>query len=214
MRRFRIEVANTEKGDQPSAISKQVDRIMGELQELRQTGGRSAPLDNAIAVWSSVEDIQRRVETTKTEIAALYSKGMADPQKSRAADELHAVVTGTESATDAILAAAETIDTVAQELADTLSGPEKTSLETINEQVLQIYEACNFQDITGQRITKVVSSLRFIEERISTMVDLWNAMELAKPEEKDESDRALLNGPSLDTDRGVVNQDDVDALFR
>ncbi len=56
--------------------------------------------------------------------------------------------------------------------------------------------------------------MTLIEERISAMVDIWKAQELTAPVKGEKSDRDLLNGPALEGDYGVVNQDDVDALFR
>ena len=89
--------------------------------------------------------------------------------------------------------------------------------EDIAEQVVNIFEACNFQDITGQRITKVVQALQFIDERVAKMMDIWGgANDLAafapEPEEA-EGDEALLNGPALEEHHGHASQDDIDALF-
>ena len=87
----------------------------------------------------------------------------------------------------------------------------------IQERVLQIYEACNFQDLTGQRITKVVNVLRFIEDRVNRMMEIWGGMEAFASIESDESlrrvgDAALLNGPAL-PNADQATQDDIDALF-
>ena len=73
---------------------------------------------------------------------------------------------------------------------------------------------CSFQDITGQRITKVVSSLKTIEDKVGGLLSI-----LAKKlpgidyvqEEEPEGDDALLNGPQL-PDQGVT-QEDIDALL-
>ena len=77
---------------------------------------------------------------------------------------------------------------------------------------------CNFQDLTGQRITKVVSTLRFVEDRIMQMMDIWGGIETFKDIEVEqrelkEGDAALLNGPALESDIDVATQDDIDALF-
>ncbi|MEH0071532.1 protein phosphatase CheZ [Pannonibacter sp. Pt2-lr] len=90
--------------------------------------------------------------------------------------------------------------------------------QDIQEKVIQIFEACNFQDLTGQRITKVINTLRFIEERIIDMMNIWGGIESfndleVKMRAQAEGDAALLNGPSLKTDSNVASQDDIDALF-
>ena len=72
--------------------------------------------------------------------------------------------------------------------------------------------ACSFQDITGQRTTKVVNTLRYIEQRVNSMIAIWDLTETtkAKIEPLDKRpDAHLLNGPSSNG----VSQDDVDAMF-
>ncbi|UOM35574.1 protein phosphatase CheZ [Acuticoccus sp. I52.16.1] len=216
-RPFRVEIAEARRLAESSPMTHQVETILKELHTARGQGSGGASeqkVDNAIALWSGVDDIQKRIDVTKTEIGALYARSEGDQSNARAADELRAVVEGTEMATDTILAAAETIDTLVAEMAGDLEGANAERAQSISNSVIQIFEACNFQDITGQRISKVVASLSFIEERIASMVDVWKAQELTAPvEKKEKTDKDLLNGPALDGDYGVVNQDDVDALF-
>ncbi|GAB5377045.1 MAG: hypothetical protein AcusKO_35070 [Acuticoccus sp.] len=242
VRRFRVELFESRRAastgapalpPSPPPMSHHVDQILGELNDLRKqvNSGDETPADNqslesAIAVWSGVDDIQRRLEITKAEISALESKGIGNEEKtSRTTDELRAVITGTEEATDTILAAAEAIDEIAQRMASGGDEEAKKDGQVICDSVIQIFEACNFQDISGQRITKVVESLRFIEERIASMIDVWQTINKMNAERAGAAppppvpaaevppDKKLLNGPSLKTDPGVVSQDDVDAMF-
>ncbi len=215
-RPFRVEIAEARRLAESSPMTHQVETILKELHTARgKSGGEGEQkVDNAIALWSGVDDIQKRIDVTKTEIGALYERSEGDRSNARAADELRAVVEGTEMATDTILAAAETIDTTVAEMMGTVDDANKQRAQSISDSVIQIFEACNFQDITGQRISKVVESLQFIEERIASMVDVWKAQELSAPvKPKEKTDKDLLNGPALEGDYGVVNQDDVDALF-
>ncbi len=82
-------------------------------------------------------------------------------------------------------------------------------------EVTKIIEACSFQDITGQRITKVVNTIRFIEERILAMIEIWGAAAFAdlpiSQESNAEGDAGLMNGPQL-ANKGI-SQDDINALF-
>ncbi len=234
MRRFRAEIFEGPRSHgskpPPPPVSSHVDHILAELTALRSQNAESKTnvvnqsIESAIAVWSGVEDIQTRLEVTKSEISALQAKGViTDAATSRTTDELRAVVTGTEEATDTILAAAEAIDEVAQRLSSNADATIQKDGETISETVIQIFEACNFQDISGQRISKVVESLQFIEERIASMVDVWETIKLTREkgnnpaipvnEPKAHDPEGLLNGPSFKDDVGVVNQDDVDAMF-
>jgi chemotaxis protein CheZ len=137
----------------------------------------------------------------------------------RVTGELDAVVQGTLDATDQILTAAEHIDREAHLLEASCKKPqERQAAADIKEQVVRIFEACNFQDLTGQRITKVVATLQFIEDRIVRMMEIWGGIETFQKFDVETlaervGDDALLNGPKLATDAGHASQDDIDALF-
>jgi Chemotaxis protein len=165
-----------------------------------------------------LDEIQAAIMKTKQEIATLHISNFEGREVSRVTDELDAVVLGTENATESILAAAESIDDTANTLAARLKGEDHALAADIQERVVAIFEACNFQDLTGQRITKVVAALRFIEDRVHRMIEIWGGLEGfvgVDPHELElrEGDAALLNGPALHDDDGVASQDDIDALF-
>ena len=73
-----------------------------------------------------------------------------------------------------------------------------------------IYEASAFQDITGQRITKIVRALQSLEEKLASLTSAFGPLEEAQPA-KPEGDAALLNGPQLE--KSAASQTDIDALF-
>jgi chemotaxis protein CheZ len=133
--------------------------------------------------------------------------------------ELGAVVGGTEQATQQILEAAEAIDQAASAMAKVTSPDQHKILsEDIQERVVSIFEACNFQDLTGQRISKVMTTMKFIESHITVMMDIWGGVDAIKAhapaiEDTRDADAKLLNGPKLDGDVGHASQDDIDALF-
>jgi chemotaxis protein CheZ len=115
------------------------------------------------------------------------------------------VVKHTAEATNRIMGAAETI------MCADPTDPAYADL--VNEKVLEIFEACSFQDITGQRIRKVVDTLEHIEERIMRFTEVMGVEDAAAEEtEKDRRKKEqLLNGPALDGPE--VKQDAIDALF-
>ncbi len=168
---------------------------------------------------TELDIIQAAIKDTKQEIATLHVTGFQGQEMRRVTDELDAIMGGTESATERILNAAEEIDQSATTLAARLKNEQEKNLASdILDGVVQIFEACNFQDLTGQRITKVVATLKFIEDHIVKMMDIWGGIEalrdftpIAMAER--EGDSKLLNGPRLDTDAGHASQDDIDALF-
>ena len=168
---------------------------------------------------SELDLIHAAINRTKQEIATLHVTGFQGPEMARVTDELDAVVAGTEQATEQILKAAEDIDQCANNLAASMKTDyEKGVANDIQEKVIGIFEACNFQDLTGQRITKVVSTLKFIETHIVRMMEIWGGIDAFRdfaPEARAEreGDKKLLNGPKLESDAGHASQDDIDALF-
>ena len=88
----------------------------------------------------------------------------------------------------------------------------------IQERVISIFEACNFQDLTGQRISKVMTTMKFIENHINAMMEIWGGVDAIKAHatpivDTRDGDAKLLNGPKLDGDVGHASQGDIDALF-
>lgn len=77
-----------------------------------------------------------------------------------------------------------------------------------------IYEACNFQDLTGQRISKVVKALRHIESHIDRMILVFGEQlashTVGMSDQDATSESALMNGPQLPDKAN--KQDDIDAI--
>jgi chemotaxis protein CheZ len=163
--------------------------------------------------------IHNAINQTKREIAVLHTKSFNGEEMAKVNGELGAVVGGTEEATQQILEAAEAIDQAASAMTK-VNSPDQLKLisEEIQERVVSVFEACNFQDLTGQRINKVMMTMKFIENHIVTMMDIWGGVDAIKAHapsiiDHREGDAKLLNGPKLDHDPGHASQDDIDALF-
>jgi chemotaxis protein CheZ len=132
--------------------------------------------------------------------------------------QLDAIVKATEDATNSILEASESISGDAMALQDA-GDPTKIAeiADRISQNAMTIMEACSFQDLTGQRVSKIVSSVKFVEERVDKMVELWGRHEIEalseqlKPCEDEDPDKQLLNGPQLPGQ--AISQDEIDALF-
>lgn len=228
-RPFRIETATGNgSGDADgmntlTTFDSQINSILTQLGEVREEIRKFQERDPALArerdrsvLWSGIETIQDAIRNTRHEIATIHTEGSRGERLINATSELEAVVNDTESATETILSAAETIDNLSQKLVDRLSEGDLELASNIQNEVVRLFEACNFQDITGQRIRKVVKLLVFIEERVTRMTEIWGGSELverAKQMEQREGDTALLNGPALSHDTNVVSQDDIDSLF-
>jgi chemotaxis protein CheZ len=163
--------------------------------------------------------IHQAISKTKQEIALLHGRSFDGNEMAKVTGELGAVVGGTEEATQQILAAAEAIDEAASSIVKTNSPDMQARFsQDIQERVITIYESCNFQDLTGQRISKVMTTMRFIENHINIMMDIWGGVDAIKkhaPVVIDDrvGDARLLNGPKGPNDEGHASQNDIDALF-
>jgi chemotaxis protein CheZ len=158
------------------------------------------------ALLAEVESLGGMIEAAKAEIAALRVDDITDSHIPSATDELDAIVAHTAAATDAILESCETLD----KLTGMLAGEAATRLQ---DATTRIYEACSFQDITGQRITKVVGTLKTIEAKVAQIVGTFGSRrtEPAHAEPSAPAEGALLNGPQLPT--SAMDQSDIDRLL-
>jgi len=166
--------------------------------------GEAAPSDRALL--AEVEALGRVIANAKAEIAALQMDDITAAHIPFATDELDAIVAHTAAATEAILESCETLDTVAGGLA----GPDAARLQ---DATTRIYEACSFQDITGQRITKVVATLKAIEGKVAQIVTAFGS----RPADPTSAaallgeETGLLNGPQLPA--AAMGQSEIDRLL-
>jgi chemotaxis protein CheZ len=194
-----------------------VAREIAETQALLDT--YRAQIEQCEKLKVELDLIHDAISRTKREIAVLHGKSFDGQEMAKVNGELGAVVGGTEQATQQILEATEAIDQAATALSKNISPDQQKMLsEEIQERVVSIFEACNFQDLTGQRISKVMSTMKFIEQHINAMMDIWGGVDAIKAHappiiDTREGDAKLLNGPKLDGDIGHASQDDIDALF-
>lgn len=118
--------------------------------------------------------------------------------------ELEAVLKGSEEATQKILAAAEDIDQVANNLSAALKNDSERGLaQDMRDRVVEVFEACNFQDLNSQRVAKIMATLNRIEDEVARALAELDAANAAPP----------MHGPRLDGDGGHVSQGEIDAMF-
>jgi chemotaxis protein CheZ len=198
----------------PAEIAAIVESVMARL-----TGDLTT---TDLKLYTELEALARFIQNARTEIAAVRPEQITGTDIPLATDELDAVVGATEEATGTILDACEALEKVSGSV-----PPE--AAEAITGAVTRIYEACNFQDITGQRITKVVKTLKHIEDRVSAMLGAFgdeiakqqhgerSAAEVAPaapepvPAAAPKADADLLNGPQLPDD--AKKQAEIDAIL-
>jgi len=133
------------------------------------------------------------------------------------ADRLDAIVESTAQATDTILAAMEAVDGCVDRLR---SHPEPAEIDSICDAIIEksmaAMEACSFQDLTGQRITKVVGTMKFVEERVNAMAELCGRDEVKALTDEWDLPTQLDDGVPLEGPQRVgegISQDDIDDLF-
>lgn len=133
-------------------------------------------------------------------------------------ETLDDIVKNTENASNTILESMEAIDEMVGGLRAKGDAETQEVCDRINDRVGEVFQACSFQDLTGQRITRLVKSLAFIEERVNSMIRVWGRDEISKviDEVKQEqheksADELLLHGPQSESK--AIQQADVDKLF-
>lgn len=152
------------------------------------------------------------IQRTRDELASLRMKDGSPSSSNRinlATEELDEIVRSTERATSDILNAAEAVLKLAEEV--TPVAADKAS--ALSAQATEILTACSFQDLTGQRITKVVNTLRYLEQRVNAMIEIWGvetAKSMDEPLDK-RPDAHLLNGPARPGHE--KNQNEIDAIL-
>ena len=171
--------------------------------------------DEVKLLRNEIRAMSLAIQHTKSEIAALRPPNSADDRLIVVTQELDAIVTATEGATNTILEAAEKVDGLAEQIEGMGAEAAVNQLAgDIRDTVISMFEACNFQDITGQRISKVVKTLQFIEERVNKMIEIWGAEgfdDIKHSTDESDEESKLLNGPQL-ANQGV-SQADIDKLF-
>ena len=192
--------------------------VIDELKALRVLAERrDGAADDAVhSLKRELALIHDTITRNKRELGTLIDDG-TERRMARAADELRASVDGMDHATQKILTAVELIDDGARSLASSLKNEFQRGLaQDIQDQVVQIYEACNFQDLAGQRIGNVIGIMTMVEDQVAAMLDRCNTVTGASQSPANAtyvSGGALLNGPKLDGDAGHASQRDIDKMF-
>lgn len=159
-------------------------------------------------IYLELKALHDLIEVTRKEISASRASDISGTHIPDATDELDAVVEATEVATGTIMDSCEALTAYADQL-------DSSHKDYVLSQVTKILEACSFQDITGQRITKVVRSIKQIDEKISALMNVLEDKIPGLPNspfvDTREGDAKLLNGPQM-VDKAIT-QSDIDKLL-
>ncbi len=222
MRRSGAKVVDGQLDVSPVDLLAAIQDVKADVADLhkKMTAAEQTGTDGSkegMEVRIEIAQMVRIITQAKQEIASIKHPMSDDDRMLSAANELDAIVLATEASTNDVLSAAETIETLVRTISGRFPEDEDVAATTelVAEQIINIFQACSFQDITGQRTTKVIKTIKFIEERILSMIDIWGIdafAELPVPETDTPSgDKALMNGPQL-AGQGI-SQADINALF-
>lgn len=160
-------------------------------------------------IYAELKDLHNVIEATRADISATRMNDISGKYIPTATDELDAVVAATEVATGTIMDSCDAITAYSENL-------DSAHKEFMVGEVTKILEACSFQDITGQRITKVVRSLKTIDEKVTALLEALGERVpgktgLSEDDDQRTGDARLLNGPQM-ADK-AISQDDIDKLL-
>lgn len=165
-----------------------------------------------------IGNLSQYITRFRLEIARINS-GDPNTRFQNMTDQLDAIMEHTDSATHSILHSLEGITELADKL-QALAKDKKTAgiCDQLIDRSTKAMEACTFQDITGQRVSKIVRSMKFVEERVNAMVELMGregimaaADDLGDDKPTTDEQRHYHSGPQLPGES--ISQDDIDKLF-
>ncbi|MER2604280.1 MAG: chemotaxis protein [Siculibacillus sp.] len=194
------------------------DQVLTALERIERTIRRERAAPDIDRIRLDLADMAEAISRTKQEIAQMKLDTEHGGRFADASHELDAIVGQTETATNEILLAAEGIQEAAWTLRE--AGASSDTCDALDAHATEIYTACSFQDLTGQRTRKVVTVLRYLESRIGAMMDIWGLgneeLEISDVDGRFDPmdfrpDAHLLNGPQL-AGRGI-GQNTVDELM-
>jgi chemotaxis protein CheZ len=138
-----------------AALRAFMDRRIAEL---------SAELASSVQLMGMTEEaITARISDVHAQIARLIAIPASGARSSGL--ELEAVVQATEAAADTIMEAAEAIQTWLDG-----GGRDAASIAALTERVNTIFQACSFQDLTGQRIRRAIKQLQQVETMLEGLM--------------------------------------------
>ncbi|MBO6503803.1 MAG: protein phosphatase CheZ [Kordiimonadaceae bacterium] len=200
----RTEALRKERGDNVS-----VDDIGSVVLSLVEG---TAPDNEVDKIASELRDLLDFIGAAKAELVGMQPKSLSRRDIPDAGEQLDAIVEATEDAASTIMDAADSM----MEIAAEVEAPQAEKLEAVS---TELFQASSFQDLTGQRITKVTKTLGHLEERLSALAEAIGDDFVAPANDEIETDDEgvavndtdLLHGPQLEGEGN--SQDEIDAIL-
>ena len=169
------------------SVQKVVDQLMTTLPTNR-------------GVFIQLQRISDFITNTRRELTSLRPTDVRPEFIVKATDELDAIVEGTAAATNRIMDAADVVMDVAGRIP-------KEDADKAMAAATSIYEACTFQDITGQRVTKIVAMLKAIEAHFDKLVVAFGVLDPGR------DDMSVAVAALPEAQSVAASQSDIDALL-
>lgn len=200
----RTEMLRKDRGD-----TVRVDEIGDVVVSLVEGTTHGDDLEN---IASELRELLSFIGAAKSELIGMQPKSMSHRDIPDAGEQLDAIVNATEDAASSIMDAAESVGTIGEEI----GGEQGEKLEEIS---TNLFQASSFQDLTGQRVTKVTRTLNQLEERLSALAEAIGDDFIAPADDEIEVDNDgvalnsddLLHGPQLEGEGN--SQDEIDAIL-
>jgi len=207
---FLKEYARRNRAADTQMLLHAIERLEGMVVQSRETQEKDR-------LRMDLMEMARAISRTKSEIASLRPQGTENNELGVASEALDAIVRTTERATSDILEAAEHVQEAAWTLRE--EGANDAMCDELDRRATDIYTACSFQDLTAQRTTRIVNTLRYLEGRIEAMIEIWGEPDgegeteaAAEGTTADATGRARDLSDSLDDFNGLC-QDGIDGVI-
>lgn len=196
------------------------NELLNAINTLTSTTNGNTP-ETIDVLQRELQEMSASIQRTRSEISAIKPDEADEADENRitaATGQLNAILVATEQATSEILTSAERIQEISENLREQKADDDLC--DELESHATGIFMACSFQDITGQRTTKVVQVLQYLEHRIDSMIQIWggaqnsteSAIEVGQNDPHDtRPDAHLLNGPQSEDE--APSQDEVDDIF-
>jgi hypothetical protein len=178
--------------------------LLGAIERLEQAVAGERAAQDVGRLRASLKEMATAISRTKVDIASLHEVEQEHSHLFVASEALDAITRQTEQATSDILAAAEQIQESAWTLRE--DGANPTLCDDLDRRATDIYTACSFQDLTAQRIAKIIQTLRYLEGRINAMIAHWDGAPAPAAE-------AARSGPAEEARHDGLTQSDIDSVI-
>lgn len=215
------QIESLESQTEGSVPVEQVQDLVKAVKDLFE--GRFEGED--VKLYGELGDLAKYINEARKELREFQPHMLTDQEIPDASDQLDAIVQQTEKATGSIMDSCEQLESMNQRVVDklishdppldedVLAGVDDALTES-QSHITNIFESCNFQDLTGQRIMKIVKTLREVERQVLRMVVVFGLQNKTVEEDvrkKLEDEAEVLEGPQLPGNS--LEQDDIDDIL-